>query len=83
MIFGRLLQERVIGLIGFLVFFLLCLAYAKLANLFSQGDKTYEINLAGSAIAFGLMAVLLGRPLIKMVNGLKLVAKTRWLSAAP
>jgi hypothetical protein len=82
MILGRLLQERVIGLIGFLVFFLLCLAYAKLANLFPQGDQAYEINLAGAAIALGLMAVLLGRPLIKMVNGLKLVAKTGWLSAA-
>lgn len=82
MIVGRLLQERVIGLIGFLVFFLLCLVYAKLANLLPQGDQNYEINLAGTAVAFGLIAVLLARPMIKIVKGLTPVAKTGWLSAA-
>ncbi len=64
---SRLLQERVIGLAGFLLFYLGCLAIAHGTGIVAISAATAPVYLFGLAAAGGLAGIALGRPIMALL----------------
>ena len=79
-IVGRLLHERLVGLLGFLIFFLGCFVWAVATGLLTITSLNFPLTISVVSIVAALGAALLGRPLIGLVESFGWTAAHRWLA---
>ena len=80
---GRLLHERMIGLMGFFIFFLGCFLYALAADLIAILSPSSPLFLVVIAILIALLGALVaafwGPALINLVRSFKRLGTQKWL----
>ena len=80
---GRLLHERMIGLMGFFIFFLGCFLYALAVDLIAISSPSsllfLEVIVISIALLGALVAAFWGPALITLVRSFKRLGTQKWL----